>query len=139
MEKGPVLILVDTSALIEYLNRTGSPYDTFIHEGVIEGGGNLCITDIVLTETLQGIKDDPVFGNAKAFLLAFYRFSLSCPYSYIEAAEIYRACRKKGLTIRRAADCLIAQVAIENDLELLHNDRDFERIAKVVKLKQVVI
>jgi predicted nucleic acid-binding protein len=55
--------------------------------------------------------------------------------SYASAAKIYFKCRKKGITISSTIDCLIAQSAIENNLFLLHNDSDFDRISKVVGLK----
>ncbi len=52
--------------------------------------------------------------------------------SYLEAARMYYDCRRAGITIRSAADCLIARVAVEHDLVLLHDDRDFEKMAGVV-------
>jgi predicted nucleic acid-binding protein len=55
--------------------------------------------------------------------------------SFAEAARIYFNCRRKGVTIRSTIDCIIAQTAIEYDLLLLHNDRDFDAIAKIVALK----
>jgi hypothetical protein len=57
--------------------------------------------------------------------------------SEVAAARIFFECRRSGLTVRSAADCLIAQIAIENDLALLHNDRDFEAIQRVRPLKTV--
>jgi hypothetical protein len=55
--------------------------------------------------------------------------------SFAEAAKIYLGCRKQGITIRSTIDCLIAQTALENDLFLLHDDKDFDAIAKIVPLK----
>ena len=55
--------------------------------------------------------------------------------SYEQAANIYFLCRKKGVPIRSTIDCLIAQTAIERDLYLLHNDKDFDRISSVTDLK----
>ena len=55
--------------------------------------------------------------------------------SYAAAARIYFDCRKKGITVNSTVDCLIAQTAIENDLTLLHNDADFDRMRKVALLK----
>ena len=52
--------------------------------------------------------------------------------TYAQAAYLYFSCRRKGITIRSTIDCLIAQTAIDNDLILLHSDKDFERIAAVV-------
>lgn len=133
------MILIDTSAFIEFLNETGSPQDRFISSILANDGEELAITDIILTEVLQGIRDDGLFKEIKESLLAFQLFSLKSPDSYIEAAQLYRRCRKKGYTVRRTADCLIAQAAIENGLELLHKDRDFEFLAKVSNLKLLSI
>ena len=61
--------------------------------------------------------------------------SLKSHDSYIKAADLYRICRVKGLTIRSTIDLLIAQTAIEHNAELIHNDRDFEAIASASSLK----
>lgn len=87
-----------------------------------------------MTETLQGFKDDKEFEAAKACLLNFPICRLETPESYILAAELYRKLRKRGLTIRKTADCLIAQTAIEHQLTLLHNDKDFDHIASNCEL-----
>jgi predicted nucleic acid-binding protein len=57
--------------------------------------------------------------------------------SYVDAARIYFDCRRKALTVRSSVDCLIAQVALDNRLALLHSDRDFDAIAKVRPLQTV--
>ncbi|MCK5488248.1 MAG: PIN domain-containing protein, partial [Desulfobacterales bacterium] len=57
------------------------------------------------------------------------------PELYISAAQLYRTCRKRGITIRKTVDCLIAQTAIEHGVPLLHNDKDFDRIASVSSLQ----
>jgi predicted nucleic acid-binding protein len=88
-----------------------------------------------LTETLQGFRSDTDYAKAKKHLLVFPVYSLKGTDSYIAASQISRLCRKSGLSIRKTVDCLIARIAIENDLVLLHNDKDFEMIAKVIPLK----
>jgi predicted nucleic acid-binding protein len=128
------MILVDTSALIEFLNRTGSLSDKGI-EILIANDAEIALADITLTEALQGIRSDRDYREVRASLLTFPILSLKGRDSYIKAAEIYRKCRTKGLTIRSTIDLLIAQTAIENNAELLHNDRDFEAIASVSSLK----
>jgi hypothetical protein len=55
--------------------------------------------------------------------------------TYEDAARIYFYCRKKGITIRSTIDCLIAQIALDQNLLLLHNDKDFDAIAPIVKLR----
>jgi len=57
------------------------------------------------------------------------------PATYVRAAHIFRSLRRKGVTIRKTVDCMIASVAIEHDLFLLHNDRDFDLIAADSKLR----
>ena len=124
------MILIDTSAFIEFLNRTGSREDNLI-ERLIRDNEEIALADISLTEILQGIKDDREYHVVKTSLLTFPILSLKSPESYISAAELYRKCRKKGLTIRSTIDLLIAQIAFENGASLLHNDHDFEAIAHV--------
>ncbi|MEI6205944.1 MAG: PIN domain nuclease [Desulfuromonadales bacterium] len=128
------MTLVDTSALIEFLNRTGSLSDKAV-ETLITNDAEIAIADITLTEALQGIRSERDYHEVRASLLTFPILSLKDHDSYIKAADMYRKCRTKGLTIRSTVDLLIAQTAIENNAELLHNDRDFEAIASVSSLK----
>jgi hypothetical protein len=58
------------------------------------------------------------------------------PGVFLDAASLYRAARRKGLTVRSSVDCLIASSALRHDLEVLHRDRDFPRLAKVSALRQ---
>ena len=128
------MILVDTSVWITFFNGISTvPVDLL--QDLIEGEEDVCISDYILTEILQGFKKDEDFELARKFLLRFPIYSLEGPLTYIEAAQIYRKCRKQGITIRKTADCIIAQTAIENELSLLHDDADFDRIASVTKLK----
>jgi predicted nucleic acid-binding protein len=124
------LILIDASAFIDFLNRTGSREDILI-EQLILNNDDIVLADITLTEILQGIKTDREYRVVKASLLTFPILSLKSPDSYIAAAELFRKCKKKGFTIRSTVDLLIAQIAIEHDAILLHNDRDFVAIAQV--------
>jgi predicted nucleic acid-binding protein len=128
------MILLDSSALIEFLNRTGSTVD-FAIESLITNSAEVAIADIVLTEVLQGIRNEQEYREVRASLLSLPILSLKEHDSYIKAADLYRKCRAKGLTIRSTIDLLIARIAIEHGAELLHNDRDFEAIASVSPLK----
>jgi predicted nucleic acid-binding protein len=128
------LILIDTSAFIEFLNKTGSPFDREI-ESLISKDKETAIADIVLTEVLQGIKNDKDYAEVKKSLLSFPVYSLKGVDSFIAAADLYRKSRKKGLTIRNTADLLIAQIAIENNLILLHNNKDFDALADMCNLR----
>jgi hypothetical protein len=128
------LILVDTSAFIEFLNRTGSREDRII-EQLIADNDDIAIPDISLTEILQGIRNEREYAEVKSSLLTFPILSLTGLNSYIAAADLYRKCRKKGATVRNTVDLLVAQISIEHKTTLLHNDRDFDTIAKICGLK----
>ena len=128
------MILIDTSAMIEFLNKTGSSVDRAV-EQLIMSNADVVLARITLTEILQGIRNDREHEAVKASLLAFPCLGLGSTESYLAAAEYYRACRKKGITVRSTVDLLIAQTAIEHDARILHNDRDFDAIAGVCGLK----
>lgn len=128
------MILVDTSVWIEFFSGMDAAA-VHILENLIEGEEDICISDYILAEVLQGFRKDRDFDLARENLIRFPIYSLGSPGSYIAAARIYRKCRKRGVTIRKTADCIIAQTAIENRFVLLHDDADFDRIAKVCPLK----
>jgi predicted nucleic acid-binding protein len=128
------MILLDTSVLIEFLNRTGSLSDKTV-EALIANDTDIAIAEITLTEVLQGIRSERDYREVKASLMTLPALSLKGHDSYSKAADLYRKCRTKGLTIRSTIDLIIAQTAIENNSELLHNDRDFGAIASVSSLR----
>jgi predicted nucleic acid-binding protein len=128
------LILIDTSAFIEFLNRTGSREDLIIEQLLLDDE-DVAIPDIALTEILQGIRDEQEYADVKKSLLTFPILSLAGTNSYVAAAELYRKCRKKWATVRNTVDLLVAQIAVENKAALLHNDRDFTAIAGICDLK----
>lgn len=128
------MILIDTSAFVEFLNRTGSRTDRQV-ERLISNDADVALPDISLTEILQGIRDEREVAVVKDALNTFPVLSLKGRDSYVAAAELYRKCRKKGLTVRNTVDLLIAQIAIENKARLLHQDRDFDAIARACGLK----
>ena len=125
------MILVDTSVWIDFLTGKDTPYRHTLH-GLIEGEEDICITEIILTEILQGIRDDTIYETTKNYLLEFPIIKPRGESTYIVAAGIYRKCRKAGKTIRTTVDCIIAAIAQENNLILLHNDIDFELIKQCI-------
>ncbi len=91
---------------------------------------------ITCQEILQGSKSEKEFTLLKSYLTSQRMYHPQSPVdSYVAAAKIYYTCRKKGIKIRSTIDCLIAQIAIEHGLLLLHNDTDYRSMAKVVPLK----
>ncbi len=128
------MILVDTSVWIDFLRGDNSPEHRMLHN-LIEDEQDIAITGIILTEILQGIKQDKSFRAARDYLLEFPIFEPSSPATYVKAAWIYGECRKKGKTVRSTVDCLIAAICLENDLTVLHKDRDYDIIQDCVGLK----
>ena len=121
------MILVDTSVWIDFLNGTNSKERRILHR-LIEQEEDISITEIILTEILQGIKADEDFKRVKDYLLEFPIYKPEGIETYLKSAEIYRKCRKNGKTIRKTIDCIIAAICVENNLTLLHKDGDFDII-----------
>lgn len=128
------MILVDTSIWIDFFNEEDSPRAIRL-KTLLEQEEDLCLVDVVLTEILQGIRDDALFEKIKNRLFEFPIFSPRDIQTYIQASQIYRLCRKKGVPIRKTIDALIASMALENGLEVFHNDRDFDKISLCTGLK----
>ncbi len=127
------MVLVDTSVLIDYLkglaNEGVRKFDHLRSMSVPYG-----ICDFVYQELLQGVASPEEFETLKEYLdtQRFYRLR-NGRESHAEAARVYFRCRAAGITVRSTIDLLIAQTAVENDVALLHNDRDFLQIGKVEK------
>lgn len=128
------MILVDTSVWIDFLRGVNSKERRLLH-ALLEDDADLGITGIVLTEVLQGVRQDRDFAAIRDSLLEFPIRDPKGVDTYLNAARIYRQCRKKGKTVRKTVDCLIAAVCLEHGLPLLHKDRDFDRIAACTGLK----
>ena len=91
---------------------------------------------MIYQEVLQGAKSEKEYAGLKKYLSSQRFFHPQDPIeTFAKAARIYFRCRKKGITVRSTVDCMIAQIAIENELLLLHNDKGFEAMAAVAPLK----
>jgi predicted nucleic acid-binding protein len=128
------LIIVDTTVWIDFLESRKTAIDFHLKE-LIEREEALGLTDIVYCEVLQGILDDEKFRRTREILLAYPIFRIRGLRTFEHAAQIYRDCRKQAFTIRKTVDCVIAATCIEAGVALYHNDRDFEAIARVKRLK----
>jgi predicted nucleic acid-binding protein len=127
------LVLVDTSAWVEFLRGTGSA--THVHvRGLLDEEAPLATTDVVVMELLAGARDDAHRNDLRRLLRRCEHLPTEGPLDYEDAAEVYRACRRAGATVRRLTDCLIAAVAIRNGVPLLHRDADFDAIARHLPL-----
>jgi len=129
------MVLVDTSVLIDYLQGRENEATQKL-QYILDTGIPFGINSFIYQELLQGVRTEEEFRLLKQYLdtQRFYRLRDERE-SFAQAARIYFECRKRGITIASTIDCLIAQTAIENELFLLHNDSDFEKMTEVVKLK----
>jgi predicted nucleic acid-binding protein len=128
------VILVDTSAWIEYLRATGSRVHRRMR-ALLESDERLASTDVVLMEVLAGARDDSQLHRLRRLLFGCEFLPLAGLSDYEDAAALYRQCRRAGKTPRSLTDCLIAVVAIRTGAELLHADRDFDTIARHTPLR----
>lgn len=128
------MILVDTSAWIEFLRATGSAAHLRLR-AALEAGAALASTDVVLMELLAGARDDADRDRLRRLAYGAEFLAVEGPADYERAADLYRLCRRGGETPRKLSDCLIAAVAIRTESELLAADADFEAIARHTTLR----
>jgi hypothetical protein len=123
------VILVDSSAWIEFLRATGSPSHLRLRAALQEGV-ELASTDVIVMEILAGARDEADRDRLRRLLYGLDFLAVDGPADYESAAELYRLCRAAGETPRKLTDCLIAAVAVRNGAELLCEDADFLVIAR---------
>jgi len=121
------VILVDSSAWIEFLRDTGSPACEAV-DALISGDAALAVCDPVRMEVLAGARDEHHLRSLRG-LLGRAELVDTRTEDYEAASQLYRQCRRGGGTVRRLIDCLIGAVAIRHGLPVLHADRDFEVLA----------
>jgi predicted nucleic acid-binding protein len=127
------MVLVDTSVLIDFINNKNTDYTEQLNM-IISNRIPYGINAFIYQEILQGAASEKDFNILNEYLSTQKVYELKNGLkSYADAARIFFQCRKKGFTVRSTVDLLIVQTAIENDLFLLHNDRDFTGISSVVK------
>jgi len=117
------MILVDTSVWIDYFNGVQSQHTDTLDAGIVEG--TVAMGDLIFLEILQGIRNDRDYRLTKQTLLTLDRLEMFGEGMPEKCAENYRALRKKGITIRKTTDVIIASFCIEQRMPLLFLDRDF--------------
>lgn len=126
------MYLVDTSAWLDYLQGRDTGASELLAE-VLDRGIPFGITGSIYQELLQGAASEKDFAKLVEYLGTQRFYHPEDPVdSYRQAALLYSRCRRAGITIRSTIDCLIARQAIEGNLFLLHNDRDFVNMARVI-------
>jgi predicted nucleic acid-binding protein len=125
------MILIDTSAWIEFLRDTGSRVCDHVDRLL---DGEIAVCDPVRMEVLAGARSDEHLRDLRG-LLARASIIATEPTDYEDAAALYRTCRRGGATVRKLIDCLIAAVAIKADIPVLHADADFDVLAHHTQLR----
>ena len=130
-----MMVLVDTSVWIEFFAGRGIPQVNLL-ETLLADKADICVCGIILTEVLQGIGVEKEYKKTKG-LFGSLIFLPMTHATFVRSAEMYRYLRRHGITIRNSVDCIIASVAIEHNIRLLHNDRDFDRIEEHFGLSSI--
>jgi predicted nucleic acid-binding protein len=125
------MILIDTSAWIEFLRDTGSLVCQQVDRLVAE---EIAVCDPVRMEVLAGARNDEHLRDLRG-LLARASTIATEPTDYEDAAALYRTCRRDGETVRKLIDCLIAAIAIKAGIPVLHADTDFDVLARHTQLR----
>ena len=118
------MILVDTSVWIDYFNGQENPHTDLLDSTLVNG--DVAIGDLIYLEILQGFRSDKDFKQAKQVLNTLDQYPLFGAGMPDKCADNYRKLRKKGITIRKTADVIIATFCIDEKIPLLFTDRDFQ-------------
>lgn len=129
------MTIVDTTIWIDYLGGRSNPHTEWLDRELNQQ--RLGLTDIILCETLQGIRDDATFTRVQRHLSHFEVFDTGGETLAVAAAKNYRSLRSRGHTVRKTIDCLIATFCLTEGHALLHRDRDFDPFEKYLGLRVV--
>ena len=130
------MIFVDSSVWIDYFNGKTSPEVDRLDS--LLGTEPLSTGDLILAEVLQGFRNDKDYKTAKKLLGSLTIFNVLDTNIAIKSADNFRLLRKKGITVRKTVDTIIATFCIQNKLALLHADKDFRPFHKHLRLKNAL-
>lgn len=128
------MILVDSSVWIDYFSGTNNAQTNSLDK--ILGLTPIAVGDLILTEVLQGFRIDKDYHTAKALFEDIVVLEILGKRMAIKSAENFRTLRKKGITIRKTADVIIASFCIDRKIPLLFSDKDFKPFVKHLGLIQ---
>jgi predicted nucleic acid-binding protein len=126
------MILVDSSVWIDYFNGVGNKQTNTLNDTL--GESPVAVGDLILTEVLQGFREDRDYRAAKSLFDDLIIFDLVGKDMALKSAENFRALRKRGITIRKPVDVIIATFCIEKKLPLLFCDKDYKPFVKSLGL-----
>ena len=125
------MILVDTSAWVEFDRATGSTLDIRLTQ-LIATTDEVAVTEPVIMEVLAGARDDRRENDLRRLMQRFPLMRFDAAIDFDAATRIYRMCRRSGVTPRGLVDCMIAAVALRHGASLLAKDTDLDRFADVM-------
>jgi predicted nucleic acid-binding protein len=128
------MILVDSSVWIDYLRRRGDPAMHELRQLIRDQPHSIACSEPIAMELLAGTTDDLAFRRTQNLVNRLPSLAIAPDDDFRAAADIYRAARRQGHTIRSMVDCLIAAIAIRRGVTLLHKDADFEVIGQFTEL-----
>jgi len=129
------MLVVDTTVWIDYFNGRFTPETDYLDRILSEE--LILVGDLILAETLQGFRSDRDFKRAQTALEKFEQGNMVNGELALQSAKNYRVLRKKGITVRKTIDCLIATFCIAENHALLHCDSDFDGFEKYLGLRAV--
>ena len=129
------MIIVDTSVWIDYFNGVDTKETSILDASL--GIQEVAIGDLIALEILRGFRLDKDYITAKKYLATLLQYGMLSRQLALKAADNYRKLRKKGITIRKTADIIIATFCIDQKLPLLYTDRDFIPFTEHLKLRSV--
>jgi len=118
------MILVDSTIWIDYFNGISSPHTDYLDRVLDQT--LILVGDLILAEVLQGFRNDADFEQARRALVKFHQVHMVNPSLAVKSAQNFRLLRRKGVTVRKTINSLIATWCIENNVPLLHHDSDFD-------------
>lgn len=129
------MVIVDTTVWIDYFRGVGTPETRWLDAQMYRQ--RLGLTDVILCELLQGVRQDSEFSQIREELLKFEVFASGGRELAIQAAQHFRKLGKRGVSIGRMADCWIATFCMREGHALLHKDRDFDPFEKELGLQVI--
>lgn len=129
------MVIVDTTVWVDYFQGARNPETDWLHAELDRQ--RLGLTDIILCEVLQGVRNDVVAKEVEGKLLKLEVFESGSVALAREAARNYRALRLRGHTVRKTIDCLIATFCLRERHSLLHRDRDFDPFETFLELSVI--
>lgn len=137
MARGSVVavVLVDTTVWVDFLNNKKTTHVQAL-EQLVADEEDICTCGVILTEVFQGIRDEADYNRTYSRFDAFLYLPMD-RHTFVKAADLYRSLRRRGITIRKTVDCMIAAVAMEHKVPLLHNDKDFDPLEEFCGLKVI--